>query len=171
MKLNVSRQSSFFKTVASLIDAALREDTRKEWKDGGGLSRILDKGQEGCPPCTDQHSTSGQIMSRYLRQVITRAVTMLQSLRLDGERTERNNNNNYKATERVMVNSKARPRISAAGLFSVISLASVYTVTRVIRASFGPGKSPTKVDAQRAFNKRAGIKARSARSRMSRSEG
>lgn len=66
----------------------------------------------------------------------------------------------------MVVNSKVR--VSAAELFSVILFASVYTVTRVIRASFGLGKSPTKVDAQRGFNKRGGIKARSARSRMSR---
>lgn len=39
-----------------------------------------------------------------------------------------------------------------------------------VRASFGLGKSPD-VDAQRGFNKRARIKARSARSRMSRSVG
>lgn len=55
--------------------------------------------------------------------------------------------------------------VSAAGLFSVISFASVRECD--VRASFGLGKSSVNVDVQRSFNKRAGIKARSARSRMS----
>ena len=57
----------------------------------------------------------------------------------------------------VVVNSKVRPRVSAAGLFeSVISLAPTYNASAMFARHSTSSKSPASVDAQRGFNKRAG---------------
>lgn len=67
----------------------------------------------------------------------------------------------------VVVNSKVRPRIRVSA-FLASDFTRVGTMFGVMFAHHSASANPpSNVDAQRGFNKRAGIKARSARSRMS----